>query len=315
MAVEGPLPPRRITRAIVSAAGRRTCLNHSKLPKTLLDIEGTTLIEHVLRQLHAGGIVHVTLVLSYQTAATVVEVERVCNSLKTLLVDVVDLGSDYNGFYAMSLLAAQNSSLPEEDGVLIAMADHIFDPQLVSDMCKVQLRPNDVEACVLTDLSNGPHIGLPETAVGVRCSGNGSRITEISRRLARPMVEGAPCQPGIGIEAGLVVCRPSLFCQIEALAEQGCYFSLADALQELAHDGLATCLCTNGQRWIAVETQEELELAREVNNNRLLLLSGLKDNQDESDDEGFDPNFRQSMPVFFVAGGSRWVAKGVPAAL
>jgi len=313
MAVEVQLGPRRITRAIVSVAGRRTCLKHSRLPKTLLDIEGATLIEHVLRQLHAGGVVQVTLVLSYQTAATIAEVQRVCDGLKCMLVDIVDLGSQYTGFYAKSLLVARSSCLAEDEGVLIAMADHIFDPNLVSDMCKVQLIPNDIEACVLTDFSSGPHVGLVETAVGVRCSGDGARVTKISRRLARPMVQGAPCQSGLGIEAGLVVCRPTLFCQIEALAEQGRYFSLADALQELADDGLVTSRCTNGWQWIAVETQEELERTRGQYSTGLLFPRGLmKHNHDEFDDEGIAKCFHDPVPVLFVAGGSRWVAAAVP---
>jgi len=254
----------------------------------------------------------VTLVLSYQTAATIAEVQRVCDGLKCMLVDIVDLGSQYTGFYAKSLLVARSSCLAEDEGVLIAMADHIFDPNLVSEMCKVQLIPNEIEACVLTDFSSGPHVGIIETAVGVRCSGDGARVTEISRRLARPMVQGAPCKCGLGIEAGLVVCRPSLFCQIEALAEHGRYFSLADALQELADDGLVTSRCTNGWQWIAVETQEELERARGQCSAAFVPPRGLKDTEDEFDDEGIAKCFHDPVPVFFVGGGSRWVAAAVP---
>jgi len=296
MAVPGAAPP-RITRALVSAAGRRTALDSTLLPKVLLDIEGASLISHVLRQLHRGGIVHVILVLSFHGEATIAEVQRFCSGYPTLRVEIVDLGREWNGFYAKSLLAARSYCLLDEadcPGVLIATADHIFDEALVTDMCRAPLERTEV--CVLVDFARTPFSGLPETTVGVRAED--SRVSEISRALGRPAVVGAPGRPGVGVEAGLFACRRVLFDRLAALMESREYFTLTEAVQELATAGLVASRATAGRRWLAVETMEELEGTRGRSDH---VQCGPQDGGGSSGEE--TPQYlREPVPVFFVAG-------------
>ncbi|CAK9117507.1 unnamed protein product [Durusdinium trenchii] len=161
MAVTDDLPvvPRRITKALISAASRPTALDSRSRPKSLIDIEGSTLIAHVLRQLYRGGIRHVIFVVSHNGPLIVEELERCTRNMRGLRLEVVDLHEDYEGFYAASLLCACERCLPDgrdpasEPGVLIATADHIFDDTLVTDICTAPLSRGTTDVCVLVDFS------------------------------------------------------------------------------------------------------------------------------------------------------------------
>jgi len=274
-------------------------LDSTTLPKALLDIEGGSLISHVLRQLHRGGIRHVVLVLSYHGEKTAAEVERFCKTCPGLTVEIVHLGTDWNGFYAKSLLAVRDSfHLHEADcpGVLIATADHIFDEKMVADMCSFRLEQEAADVCVLTDFARKPFAGLPETTVGVRVEK--CRVVEVSRALGRPAVAGAPGRPGIGVEAGLFSCRGRLFDCLASLAERRKYFTLTDAVQELAEAGLVASLATAGRRWVAVETEEELEVTRGCDSHKLQ-----RSPQSSPRDSESPQYLREPMPICFVAGG------------
>jgi len=306
MAVE--VPPSRITRALISAAGRQTALDTSTLPKALIDIEGATLISHVLRQLYAGGIVHVVLIVAYHGAATIAEVERVCKMFPVLCVEVVDLGSDYAGFYAKSILAARSHCTMHEDapGFLIATADHIFDETLVADMCRAPLVAQQTEVCVLVDFARAPFVGLPETAVGVRCD-EGMRVAELSRRVGRPMVKGAPCGRGRGIEAGLFACTHAIFDQLDVLDSSHEYFTLTEAVDKLASSGLVSSLATAGRKWIAVETVQELQGSR---SSGLLPCPSPHSRSSSPSPSGSPPaELREPLPVFFVGGDSHLIRR------
>lgn len=244
---------------------------------------------------------HVVLVLSYHGKPTIDEVKQFCSGYPALTVEILDLSADWDGFYAKSLLAARGyCHLDEADcpGVLIATADHIFDETMVADMCRFRLEPERTEVCVLVDFARTPFKGLPETTVGVRSED--SRVSELSRSLGRPAVVGAPGRPGIGVEAGLFACRRTLFERLQQHADSREYFTLTDAVQELADAGLVTSLATSGRRWVAVETMEELDCTRRSDSG----LPFERSPQDSPDASSQDtPQYlRDPVPVFFVAG-------------
>eukprot|EP00435_Cladocopium_sp_Y103_P025577 s487_g6.t1 len=173
-----PAVPRRITKALISSAGRPTALDSRSRPKSLIDIEGSTLVAHVLRQLYRGGIKHVVFVVSHNGPLIIQELERCVRNLKGLQLEVVDLHEDYAGFYAASLLSACERCFTDatEPGVLLATADHIFDDGLVRDMCFAPLSPGVTDVCVLVDFSRDKWAGLPATTVGVKCTKDMQRV-------------------------------------------------------------------------------------------------------------------------------------------
>jgi len=82
-------------------------------------------------------------------------------------------------------------------------------------------------------------------------------------------------------------------------AESRQYFTLTDAVQELATAGLAASLATAGRRWVAVETMEELDCTRRSDSGFPFERSPSGSPNDSQDTPQF---LREPVPVFFVAG-------------
>ncbi|CAK9117479.1 unnamed protein product [Durusdinium trenchii] len=131
--------------------------------------------------------------------------------------------------------------------------------------------------------------GLPATTVGVKCNEDLQRVADLSRSLGAPMVKGAARQPQVGVEAGLFACTSEIFERLKALAKAQEYFTITDAIQELAHAGHVSSLATKGRNWLAIETTSELEetRSRSVMKRVTSPYSELK----------------EPLPAIFVAGG------------
>jgi len=274
--------PPSTTCALLSAAGRPTALDSDGVPKVLIEIEGSSLLSHVLRQLHAGGILNVVLVVSRHVAAIILETQNICERHPCLHVDVVCVSE--KTFYAKSLLGGLGKCFQSETSILISTVDHIFDEELVREMCSVKLVPEETEVCLLVDFAKAP-LGLPNTTIGVECDGR--RVARVSREIGQRIMMGQECG-GLGVEAGLFACNRRLFDLLAKLAVSQEYFTLTDAVQDFAAKGLASWLPTNGRKWMSVETATGLESTSSV-----LRCSPTSSNTHAEVD---------ALPSFFMAG-------------
>ncbi|CAE8656124.1 unnamed protein product [Polarella glacialis] len=79
------------------------------------------------------------------------------------------------------------------------------------------------------------------------------------------------------------------------------YFTLTDAVQELAGERLVTCLSTCGRKWVAVETSEELEESRSAS-RELPSIATRSPTSSPTFSPSESPAFlRQPLPVFFIS--------------
>ncbi|CAE8608366.1 unnamed protein product, partial [Polarella glacialis] len=101
--------------------------------------------------------------------------------------------------------------------------------------------------------------------------------------------------------AGLFACTPAIFDRLEGLTESEKYFTLTDAVQELAGERLVTCLSTCGRKWVAVETSEELEESRSAS-RELPSIATRSPTSSPTFSPSESPAFlRQPLPVFFIS--------------
>ena len=246
------------TTALISLAARPGILDHH-LPKCLTPIGTQPLIGHVLDQLHAGGIRHVILVVGAHGA----RLRRAIESLpiaRRMALQFIDLGPGYMKGFARSLLAASPLLGQPSDDFLLCTPDHIFDASLISEMRTSACRAG-IDAVALVEANvrsvNG---ALPPTAVHVRLADAppshpagrawpDRSITHIGTKLA-----GASA-----IEAGLYRCSGALFAVISELSASRTYFTVAEAMQGLASSGRLGAMMTNGRRWLALETVDQME--------------------------------------------------------
>jgi len=256
--------PQGITRALISAAGQPSQMESRHGHKALIEIDGSPLLGHVVRQLHCGGVEELTIVLSRSGARIKRELSELCSVLTPRLkLTFVELGEKWDGFHAKSLSHAKDKFMGRQ--FLLATDSHIFDTHLVEQMRMQQLGADvGIDAAVLVETDVTAMVGLPETAVGVTLSPEGNTITSLSRRHGAAIASGLPSddRPPYALEAGLFACTDVLFEKLEELDQQGDYYSLHMAMQAMASAGALSAQLTSGSHWAAVETIEELQVAQ-----------------------------------------------------
>jgi len=273
--------PEGVTTALISVASRPGVLDQGALPKVLTPLGGDPLIWHVLRQLALGGITHAVIIVGARGSQIREALEAhppVDPSVMTL--EFVELGEKYGAGFACSLLEAR-AALGHRP-FLLCTPDHIFDPKIVSSLRNVPLAGWDpgaefsavalVETKVqlLTDI-------LPITAVRVRLRDGLPRHPTPEEPLGFADLDEPPPEllavrhigrsigtPVHGIEAGLYACGPHVLDALEAQKAARAYFTLAQAMADLASRGSLAAQTTGERAWYAIETPDQLQLATEA---------------------------------------------------
>src|SRR5262245_39131888 len=133
---------RRVTRAVVLAAGTGTRLGESgdPTPKPLRPAAGVPLLVRVLRTLQSAGVREAVVVIGHEAEA----VRRALVSEPSLGLELFFVENErYQAKNGVSLLAAKDFVDGE---CLLTMADHLYSPELVRRLVAAEL-PNG--ACAL----------------------------------------------------------------------------------------------------------------------------------------------------------------------
>mmetsp|Transcript_54040 Transcript_54040/g.117840 ORF Transcript_54040/g.117840 Transcript_54040/m.117840 type:complete len:296 (-) Transcript_54040:7-894(-) len=216
-----------IRTALLSVASRPGALDSVQCPKPLLPLGNEPVLAHVLKQLHLGGIRKVVLVLGANGSRIREAIENHPLS-KQLTIEYVDLGAEYVGGFALSLLQAKTHL--GDSPFLLCTADHIFDPSLVHAMRTLQMG-DKCTATLLMESDIGKLDSLPITAVRVRLSEHAeNRVSKVGRNIGGSVD---------GIEAGIYACKPAVFSAFEQQHAERSYFTVAQASFTPEHDQIA----------------------------------------------------------------------------
>ena len=216
--------------AVVPAAGRGARLDRPGTPKPLVEVGGIPLIVRVLEQLAAAGIEEAIIVLGFEAAA-VIRALSAHPRLSLRLRFVEEPGWERG--LATSLAAAR----PYVDGpFVIAMADHVFDSELVAAIAREIPAEGDVVAVV--DREPERVFALEDA---VRIALDGDRVTAIG---ALDRYDA--------VDVGLFAATPALFDALDAAKITG--GALSDALAVLARANRVRAIHTDGRRWDDIDT-------------------------------------------------------------
>uniref|UniRef100_A0AAV1VC02 EamA domain-containing protein n=1 Tax=Peronospora matthiolae TaxID=2874970 RepID=A0AAV1VC02_9STRA len=244
-----------IKQVLLTAASSTMCLDGSDTPKCLLMLGEYTLMEHILAQLFVAGIQRVVVIISYFGHEIMTHVKESFLYTK-LQIEFLNLGEETSYGHARTLLSAREMFT---EPFLIHTADHVFDRAIISRLAQFDL--DDCVACVLVDTDKNAVKGLPSTAGKVRLNSSDGTISEIGRGLKH----------FDAIDAGLFLATKELFAALEMLAYEKPKFSLAEALNVLRPSYGLKFVETDGDAWLSVETQVQLDEI--VANNSIALLS------------------------------------------
>ena len=241
--------------ALISLASRPGELDRKQLPKCLRPVGNQPLISHVLTQLHAGGISTFVIIIGAHGEL----IRKTINALaiaRRSTLRFVHLGETYAAGFARSLLAASPLLSRPADHFLLCTPDHIFDASLVNEMRTASCR-RELEAVALVEANARSLTGkLPPTAVRVRLAA----LPQTDQWPAKSVTEiGTQLHGATAIEAGLYRCSGAIFTQLAQLCAKKEYVTLAEAMQQLASERRLGAMMTDGRRWIALETVDQME--------------------------------------------------------
>jgi choline kinase len=230
-------------KCLIVAAGQGTRLRSLAASKPLADINGTPLIEHVIRLAVAGGASEFVIVTGY-------EAERVENFLaglasrSGLAIDVVR-NPQWARPNGVSVLAAA----PLLDGeFVLLMSDHLFEPAILSGL--LAARRTEAALTLACDWRiDRPDLDLDD-ATKVRL-GEGKRIARIGKEIGAYEA----------VDTGVFATGPALFTALEQSLAAGGAGSLSEGVQRLADAGKAFAHDMGSGWWVDVDDEPAFQRA------------------------------------------------------
>ena len=233
-------------RGIILAAGSGTRLSayHGQLPKSLLEVAGRPIIDHVLEAFCRAGVTELSVVVGYKGD---VLKERIEDGSRWGLNIQYVTNPDYHMGNALSLYAAR--AYAEDEPFLLSMADHMIGPDVLARLLE---GPESANALAV-DFTLSPRQVEEGTKVLVNEDG---LITQMGKALSVYN----------GIDAGAFRLTRSIFKAIHDLKEeQGPDLELSQGMTRMIQDGSSLQACDiSGCFWYDVDTIEDLNFVRET---------------------------------------------------
>ena len=231
---------RRITRAIVLAAGLGSRLNGETIPKPVRPVSGVPLLVRVLRSLEDVGIQEAVIVIGHQGEV----VRRVLGATAGLGLEIRFVeNANFHAKNGVSLLAAKEFIDRE---CLLTMSDHLYSPELPRRLMQADLPRG---ACALgVDRDVARCFDIDDATKVVTKNG---RIVQIAKELV----------DYDSIDTGVFRIGPELVKELESVVQKHGDASLSDGVRALAQRGMFHAIDTGDARWIDVDTPEAMERA------------------------------------------------------
>jgi choline kinase/phosphatidylglycerophosphate synthase len=223
-----------VTTALILAAGQGSRLNHG--PKPLHALLGVPLLARTLNTLQKAGIERAYVVIGYKAEL----VRRGIEQIDSIGIDVVWLlNEEWEQPNGLSVLAAREEI---QEPFVLVMADHVFDPDIVSQLIGTPRAADEILLAVdrrlekIADLDDA-------TKVQVKAG----HIEWISKSLATYNA----------VDTGLFVAGPSLFDAVRRACMDN-QKTLSAGVQMLANEGKAKVLDVTGMMWHDVDTPADI---------------------------------------------------------
>lgn len=232
-------------KCLIIAAGQGLRLRPRGQSKPLVDLEGTPLIERVMRGVIAGGIRDFVVVTGYEGPRVRRFLDTVAARTSASVTHVDN--PDWKRPNGLSVLQAR-SELPEP--FLLAMADHLFDPTIVRDLTR-----------------QPPKAGTTVLAVDYRLHRPDVDLDDVTRVQVE---EGYIRHIGKGLDVynafdtGLFYATPGLFDAIDESIAAGDDASLSGGMRVLADRRMALTFDIGDRFWLDVDGPADAERAERV---------------------------------------------------
>jgi 1L-myo-inositol 1-phosphate cytidylyltransferase len=161
-------------KGLIVAAGQGTRLRDIAPSKPLAVVRGVPLIEHVIEAACAGGVSEFVVVTGYEAARLEGFLGRLAVRRRLSITTVRN--PDWRGSNGLSVTAAARHM---DERFVLLMADHLFDPTLLTDLIAAPEKPGAVVLAIDRRLAN-PLVDLDDvTRVETDAAGDILRIGKL----------------------------------------------------------------------------------------------------------------------------------------
>lgn len=227
--------------AVILAAGEGSRMKHPEgLPKVLVDLWGQTLLEHVLSALTALGVREFILVVGYRGEEIEQWIHR--RRLSQRWPIRVVRNPRWPEGNASSILAAR--PYLKGDRFVVAMGDHLFDPQALQGFLKVR----------------GDFVGVFDSHPRFV---NMAEATKAQSRRGHVVALGKDLTEFQYVDTGLFICSRRIFPFIEECLAEGAGTFNEVKRRWVARGHILHIFDSQGAFWMDVDTPEDLARAQE----------------------------------------------------
>jgi choline kinase len=233
-------------KAVILAAGQGTRIRsvHGEHPKCLIEVDGSTILDHQLEALSMAGVNDVAIVVGYEKEQIIshVRARSLTNNRPIHFIENPAF-SITNNIYSLWLALDWLTG----DSFIVLNADVIFDPGILESA----VRPNAPISMIIDPLWRD------ET---MKVIIEGDRVVEMSKQIPREEFSGTY----IGITVFSKSIQNQFFRKMNKLIESGRvneFFNIA--MQQLANEGLHIGFTsTEGLAWAEIDDPVDLSFAQ-----------------------------------------------------
>ncbi len=218
---------------LIVAAGQGTRLREKGAVKPLIRIKGTALIERVITTAHRAGIGRFYVVSGYRGSDLRDALDEFARREGFAITHIVN--DDWERANGMSVYKAREHL---REPFLLAMCDHLVDPDIIRALLREPLEPGTVTLCVDTDVHSPLHDPVD--------------VTRVLSRAGRIVNIGKVIKEYDAIDTGIFLCTPVIFEALEASFAAG-DDSISGAMKVLAGWGKARTFDVTGRLWVDVD--------------------------------------------------------------
>lgn len=240
-------------KCLILAAGRGSRLSSRGDSKPLIPLLGLPLVERVIAGAEKAGFKEFCVVTGYNGDKVRAFLDELQEKRGVRITYVIN--SEWDRENGLSVLAAE-SCLKRDNKFALVMADHLFDPSVLSDLKKQKLKKDEV--CLVVDYNTENPLIDREDATKVHVED--ARIKAINKAL----------KDYNGFDTGIFLCTPAIFSALRTSAERDNDTTLSGAIRVLAEEEKVVAMDMKGRFWIDVDDDMAFEKAE------IHLLSSLK---------------------------------------
>lgn len=228
--------PTSVHKCLIIAAGQGTRLRPRGDVKPLVPLLGVPLIERVIRSAMEGGLDEFCVVTGYQGTKVAAFLHQLSQRL-AVPIDVIQ-NDDWRKENGLSVAKGCG---PMGEPFILLMADHLFDPRIISTLRRQPIGDGDVVLVV----DPAPDDRLIDIDDATKVKVTDGDITGIGKDLIAYD----------GIDTGIFLCTPALFSGVDHARTSGGQgeTTLSAAIQRLAGQHRARALAVH-EFWIDVDT-------------------------------------------------------------